>query len=510
MAVSAVCSPGVEGTSGQSSFIENHTEGNELAVQIQGIVRSIWPQLAGQLLYQAERDQIADYLLQSLFRDIVLQKPNHIIIRVKDCNGFGDILFGLKLTDEIVKNLPGIKVAIVFEKQETMDKALWVASEYPYLKNCYLCEDLPEEFKNPDNGLCIGAATFWTKSSFEFTRMGLNEKYKYISLPEYAFQNGHEIEPECFLTTGVRRYDYGIFIERKMVEIEEADFQYFNDPVYHVNELSDETLKSDILKGRAIEDYSNTTNLYFGYGHQTLSHKHFIRSVAHLEKNGPKDVDLVLVIDEPSELEDIVALDLSFQKELVELGFGKIEILQSNNNRAVSIPFSSDAPSKTLRIIPRKKLTHQDIETSLLMSQKLSLATGDQSLSEAISARKIFIYELYLHKVGLDRSLRQLAIDLNLPLIADFLSKVSIPVKDVGFQNEDTKEYQSHSRREASDYDLMAKSLLDPEFNKQWDSFLEHIYKYRSLNAKIIPLVLRLLASNYIPNLSGILKDLWR
>jgi hypothetical protein len=471
-----------------------------ITFQIKKSMKTIAKKMASQTsLTSSEKEQIVDQELLEISKVILEKQKSHIIIRVYDAGGFGDLLFALKLTDTLFKQLPNVKIALVFTDPKTIEKTKAVAKEYPYIDICYTIESLPEEFRNPKGGICIGAAAFYgkTRCGLDFDQLKLPENYPFLYLPEYGDRNNQEKYYENIKVTGLQRHQYGIFIEKRLTEIVESN----RNPSIHISKLTDASLKKRILEGQTPTNYAFKTNLYFGYGHSTTSHTHFIRSVAHFEKtNSSKNIDLILILDNPDELK------LTFEKKIIEelalQGFGLIEIVSTSTGESQKIELSKKS-NRILRIITKKNLSHDDFLTCLLMSQPLTLASGDQSLSEGISANKIFIYELYEHKLLFEQSLIDLADALHLPLVKAFLEKSRITERDFFEASGGSVwsfPYMESYNQNSSRYDELANQfLLNQQFITQWKSFIIHVQKKKSFNEKVASLVGRRLAASYYP-----------
>jgi hypothetical protein len=444
-------------------------------------------------LTEAEKEMIIDSEVAAISKEILANQKNHIIIRIQLLGGFGDLLFGLKLADTLVKNLPSIEIALVF-LDDQIKQSLPLVQEYPHLVNCcYTSKTLPGQFKDPKSGICIGAASFYPSSIQICTELYLSNKYPFLLLPEYglSYSQGNHNDEISFKNlkftrvAGLARSEYGIFIDRRIKEAVEEDRSSRRDPLNHLHELS-EGLRKEIIRDQSPPKYSSETDLYFGYGHSLPSQKHFIRLVAHLEKNkSNKNIDMLLILRDPDKLESI--FDERLREELAQQGFGQIEITGSPSREPRIIKLKDSG--RSLRIIPKKGLSHRDFETCLLMSQPLSLITGDQSLSEGISANKIFIYELFVHKILLAESFISLASELRLPLVEEYFKRAIVKREDLTY-------------RESSQYDELAtKFLLNEDFIKQWNIFIKHIQEKKSFNEKVVSLVGRRLASSYYPSL---------
>jgi hypothetical protein len=452
-------------------------------------------------LTEPEKEMIIDSWVTEISKTILAKQKNHIIIKINMSGGFGDLLFGLRLADILLKNLPSVEIALVFYDYE-LQNSQHIIKEYPHLKNhCYRAqtypEELPEAFKDPKSGICIGVATYGSTSDLGYN-LRLPDEYPLLALPEYALFSEKKYTQETSVETmrdvkvaGLTRYEYGIFIDSKLkaaVQKKWSDFIFHSDPILHVDELS-EGLRKEIIGEQSPAKYSSRTNFYFGYGHFPPTQKHFIRSVAHLEKNkSSKNVDLLLILDEPDRLEQI--FDDSLKEELALQGFGQIEITGSPSREPKIIKLKDSG--RILRIMPKKELSHRDFEGCLLMSQPLSLITGDQSLSEGISAGKIFIYELFFHKFHLAESFKSLAAELKLPLVEEYFVKTTVDLISL-----------LKDERKSSEYDELAtKFFLNKDFIEQWNIFIKYIQEKKSFNEKVVSLVGRRLASLYYPSLS--------
>jgi hypothetical protein len=72
-------------------------------------------------------------------------------------------------------------------------------------------------------------------------------------------------------------------------------------------------------------------------------------------------------------------------------------------------------------------ISHEKMKTLIKCSKDLCLVTGDQSLSEAISADKLFFYEKLMHKITLWKTLCHLGRQVNGPDFEHFLQNLGIP-----------------------------------------------------------------------------------
>jgi hypothetical protein len=86
----------------------------------------------------------------------------------------------------------------------------------------------------------------------------------------------------------------------------------------------------------------------------------------------------------------------SFLSLLEKAGIGELEIKDVSGNSLATFKLS-DASTKKMCVVVGA-VPYDDISLLWMASEKESLATGDQSLSEAVSANKCFAYEVLVHK----------------------------------------------------------------------------------------------------------------
>jgi hypothetical protein len=318
----------------------------------------------------------------------------------------------------------------------------------------------------------------------------LDEKYPRLVISEYGKSSFCKLSNRHF-SSGLFKDEYGIFIDQSLVHAVEYDNDNSQDPLNHLVELKNKKLQTQLKPStQSVHEYSQKTNLYFGYGHKITSQKHFIRSIAHLEKNGSKNVDMILILDQPEEISSI--FDYSMLKELSEQGFGAISIM-SDSEEPKSIIIDS-AKAKTLKLITRKFVVHSDFLTCLKMSQPLVMITGDQSLSEAISCKKQFIYECYVHKIALSESLKGLAQEIQAPLVYKFLCNSVVPERN--FSSFGSWGENFHWDLPSEDYDKLATNFLsNPSFKEQWVEYTKYLLRH-SITDNITLLIIRTLAKN--------------
>ncbi|MBI3212033.1 MAG: hypothetical protein HYZ47_05080, partial [Simkania negevensis] len=182
---------------------------------------------------------------------------------------------------------------------------------------------------------------------------------------------------------------------------------------------------------------SNNPILYFGYGEE--NYQYFVEIIAELESRNTKELRCAVIcmverLDKltiaplmPSQLPSIssrlphLLKKLDRQKKLD--GFSDIRFIHAIT-RNIYTQILSEKGGESLYVLPEKgKLAHtkikesqkqsksltvisipylplEDMHTMQALAEDLILSTGDQSTSEAISADKIWLYDLPAHKTG--------------------------------------------------------------------------------------------------------------
>ena len=459
-------------------------------------------------LCKAEVEQILDAEFENTYQNFLENiKNKNIIILVPDLwiGGFGDFIFAVKISQIFKEKIQNVNVAIVIPIEEHLTKIKSILTDdSSEINNIYTYDTLPENFRN-ERGLCIGAAGFFNYRSklfgFYYHSLNLKSDYECLSIPEYSCIQHQNIYYSKTKVPGLKRNEYGILIDKEISEIADKIKDEKKDPISFLEDLTDTQLKTDIKEDNVpITEYSKNTKLYFGYGHEIKSQIHFIRLVASLEKNNANNVDLVLILDIPNQLECFLHINIT--EELLEKGFTEIEIMPSEDNDQ-SYKILSDTFKKKLRIIPRKTISQKDFKTCIIMSQPFCLITGDQSFSEAVSANKYFIYELYQHKYLFNESVRDLANELKLFLVRQYLIDTAVPVLNFEFRAIARKwKFEFPLKKTSENYDeTISKYLLNQDFISEWQKFIRYIKEERSLNKKIVSFVIKILAESSFPYL---------
>lgn len=188
-----------------------------------------------------------------------------------------------------------------------------------------------------------------------------------------------------------------------------------------LRELQDDTLRG-LLEGR------DEAALYSGYAHS--AHEYFLDAIAALEEGHERPVDVVM----PNAREAQRSLDEFFLPPLLDrlkgAGFGQVEVVgnahQDGPDHGLAQVSKRFGEGKRLRLITRYPLPHADMRVLLRASEPATMVSGDQSFSEAVSARKecVVIEPVYCQTYHLDAQLALAgAVDPELRKILEFAMK---------------------------------------------------------------------------------------
>lgn len=221
--------------------------------------------------------------------------------------------------------------------------------------------------------------------------------------------------------------------------------------------------------------FDQRNRLYYGYASQCNVFGDFIEAVGEVDKmkNSEKNIVIVSPIS-PWTAKEMIEFN-KFQGTLAKLresGIGRIEIKAFEQNGSEEILYSktlNENSGKTMTIVVGS-IPFEDTTSLWKASEKETVVTGDQSLSEAISANKTFAYETLTHKW-------MLADEIN----ADFSSitgKTDMPA--VGL-------YESTGAKMSA---IFCSDLGDPKFTE----FNRHIIERKNCSDSILEKVAEMIA----------------
>lgn len=217
---------------------------------------------------------------------------------------------------------------------------------------------------------------------------------------------------------------WGIFFDESLFQ-KSLELELSSDSSL-LKQLEHSSLSHLLLDPKAQDPSGQFPKLFFGYSNHFTAIHHFCVLIvrSHLGMTGSLDICLPVTISENN---------LNFLKEWVSRYISdeelhRVEFLKwDEGSKTFSSLFTASSgqavPQKTLRLILPGTLRNGDIQKLLLASQPLFLCTGDQSLSEGLSARKILFYDYPAHKRSLNNALREICEKINAPGAAQFFRK---------------------------------------------------------------------------------------
>lgn len=158
--------------------------------------------------------------------------------------------------------------------------------------------------------------------------------------------------------------------------------------------MLDNEVRKPLLRERSIDHYLENTDLSFIYCSRGESAFYpFLRLCFEFVKYKRKNEDIVMVGSTPEEARN------AFKKMESKFSANGFKILFCDRETEAIINSGNGNTNKTLRVFYYRLMTHQSMLGCIGLSGELISVTGDQSLSEAISARKsIILYECLIHK----------------------------------------------------------------------------------------------------------------
>ncbi len=194
---------------------------------------------------------------------------------------------------------------------------------------------------------------------------------------------------------GLSEDSLGILLTPELLEwssSEKTDIQRLQKLQWLPEYLQKEILGSEYSEA-SVESFARNSKLYFGYAHTASIQSSFLKAVASMnfQLHDPSDLYFYFMGNALPQFSE------SEVETLVEQGFGSIEYVRGNDPERKQTYKISDCEKK-LKIITGP-LDPADVNVMHMASEYETLATGDQSFSEAVSAGKIPTYEVYIHKI---------------------------------------------------------------------------------------------------------------
>jgi hypothetical protein len=265
-------------------------------------------------------------------------------------------------------------------------------------------------------------------------------------------------------------------------------------------DLHDRVLAQTLLGADSdLARYAEHSALYLGYAHGGI--ELFVEEIAILEAGRRRRIDIVVPNPRrPDGVRDEILSAAGLQR-LARLGVATLQIIgnacaETRPGETATLTLSlaggvREREGKTLRLITRFPLPHEDMRRLLLASAPETMVSGDQSFSDAVSADKrvLIIEPVYCQTYHLDSVLA--------------LAKRHAPdahtVLELGMRY----------RRAAGDHERLVQALGETSLPAQYAEFNAHIHTQHNANAALIALIKRALWTAIKPELAEEQRKLW-
>lgn len=316
---------------------------------------------------------------------------NNVVIYPRYEGGFGDIIFGYKTYNLIKSQVTPNVIIYTDDKTAKFFEALDI--NIPIFTS-----NIPEFYQNADINLL-------TPTTKLYTQRKIKGKFN-IEIHEYVGFRHKDSLRESFESRCGYRTDAGLSFDSIGIFIEK-DTSRFN----KFNNLS-------FL--RFFNTYLSSSKLFFGYVSQYNMSSSYIQLILQFHNHGYYGNINNIAICTRYHDDDVIDINWknqNFIKYASDNGYNIRIIfdykLYPNNSYESFNPNNT----KTLTILNVKGILYEDVQHLLYLSDPFVFITGDQSLSDAISLNKRFIYEALGHKRELYNSLYVLVDLLNLSQI---------------------------------------------------------------------------------------------
>lgn len=318
-----------------------------------------------------------DNMLNEKYLNADIQIDNIVIYPIMN-GGFGDVIFAVKLYRGLIEKL---NTSIIIISDEDTNAALSIFA--PDISIFNAKEALPEEFSNSDflmytpyQAACKPGSPLYIDTKPKFT----------ISISEYQDWKHENTMRELEKLTchycgssGVFFDTLGIFIDHHIEKYKHIEGEAFKE--FFISHVKD-------------------SHIFFGYAFDELNSFGFIYLVLLFYKfnlyPNPKNS---ITIFSRFRLSKYRIEKYDFFRLAKENGYN-IRIYENykdlNGNNYI---YTQPGNIKTLTVINTSDIQYNDIQYIMKISDRFTLITGDQSVSDAISHNKVFVYEALSHKI---------------------------------------------------------------------------------------------------------------
>lgn len=454
-------------------------------------------------------ERFVDSAMDQLSDKFQLNGNEEMLLTVSSMKGFGDILFAVKMAKELKSKLPNLKITIVTDHPKFCNAVQTMLGEesdvgihsamvpdldesgtqqtHPRTKAPLMKPNpLPNDLRRPS--LILEGPTRFGENSHAALGLSNRANIPLLEVLEYGYGKPQRTsfrhvedymmnQKHRLFSMGVTRVELGLVIDSDLLAYaSSSNSQSSENRLQFLNDLSSkpaaQNMKHALLGEHGnVNTYNDYNLLYFGYAHLTKPIMNFVNTVIASQDpppQGSKNVDICLPVGKVhnDKLNGAVSLSdfdrLDFDK-LAEEGFTRVEIVRLPAGTTTFEPVSINVGEKTqtpiqgervLRLIDPFPLDNTDMKTMLKASEPSCLVTGDQSLTEGISAGKLFFYEKLPHKHEFFRDnivdlAKEFEIQYGDTILSDFLAKTvsqdkMIPVDDSKENSRDLSQLMRH------------------------------------------------------------------
>jgi hypothetical protein len=229
----------------------------------------------------------------------------------------------------------------------------------------------------------------YTEELIKYLKKNRKRPFKFISLGEYGFLSTDHFSPISFnRSMGLHFLEKGIFIDNKR--------KY---PFSFIENIDHKVLKTILFKNmESINDFKKYRRLFLGYLSSSNGYFVYLLSLLKYLEEDSKDIYVCFVNLGP--LFKIFSSEEKFNM-LKKYNIKKVKICIENGINEISI----NNDGKTLVLVELDNISHKDFNILMTVSEDYIGVKGNQSISEAISYDKVFLYNGPYHTISFIKDL---------------------------------------------------------------------------------------------------------
>ena len=328
---------------------------------------------------------------------------NYLVI-AHGLDGAGDISCAVKVATILNKRLliPIERIEIATNKPELVEifnkRSFKVLSytEAIKLDNVYLQIAVPAFLPVLAGFIARGIPTLLiSEYGFESSEISIRFPHPWLSCHSFGL-NAAESELGIMISPGLVKHG---FSEKSLLPCERLK---------HLEKLECKWLSNAILNGKSIIDFDQSCRLYQGYTSTYIGAWSYIGAICLLNQEDPKDLIFVMSGKSCNSENYLKRVQLDFKQFAASQKIKEMRFISEKSEVAVVEVNPSNGFSVT---IIHGLIEYRSLKKVILAAEKETITTGDQSLSEAISCNKSWLYEIRDHKRDLADALADIALD---------------------------------------------------------------------------------------------------